>query len=160
MRQPQTNLCHAPRLIGIAGLALLAALAGCQSYRLEGVVVSGQNPGVYVMEKNDPRLDVMGIPEATITLTLDPNAMNPIQAGRTFTGVSGRFSLPVEHGAGLLEYEAMIVARAATHQALRDVFPLPGGGKALLVVLRPGAGGYKPQEDIVKDSMRYTEQMK
>ncbi len=141
-------------------LVAFGVLGGCGSYQLRGTVVDGgaetvglSQPQVLIVSANDPRLDGPGLANATISLTLDPNAMRPINAGSTATDSAGRFAMPVGHNAGFLIYEAYILARRPDYQTAEEILPLPRGNQRLLIVLPRGKDTWQRKTDFVNETM-------
>ncbi|MEM9881827.1 MAG: hypothetical protein AAF800_02780, partial [Planctomycetota bacterium] len=89
---------------GVAALLLaLSGAAGCSPYQLRGVVIEGDEPGVELVNRRDPRLERFGLPGAELELWLDPDRLRPRRVGRAVTDADGRFAMPVDaEGAGLL----------------------------------------------------------
>jgi len=141
-------------------LCIVLLLPACRGYQLRGTVVDGYHPsismttpGIFVVNANDPRLDTPGLPGATVSLMLDPNDLNAKDAGDAATDASGKFALPVGHGAGVLMYDAMIIAQRPDHVTAQTITALPGANKRLLIVLPPGIDNYKPRTDFVDETM-------
>jgi len=141
-------------------LCLVLLLPACGGYQLRGTVVDGyhpsvsmKTPGIFVVNANDPRLDTPGLPGATLSLMLDPNSLNAKDIGDAATGPDGKFAMPVGHGAGVLMYDAMIIAQRPDHITATSITRLPGGNKRLLIVLPPGVDNYKPRTDFVDEIM-------
>ena len=136
-------------------LLAVAALAGCESYRLRGAVVAGEAPGVLVVKPSDVRLREVGLPGATIELVLDPASMSPKPAGAALSDARGRFDVPIkEMGAGLLEYELSILCRLKDHGPVYQTIALPGSDRRLLIVLAPGRDAPRPNEDLISETLR------
>ena len=149
-----------PRL----GLLLLACfglvLTGCGGYALQGRVIEGPQPAVLVVSKNDSRLKQPGIGGASLMLTIDPDSLNAKMLPMDMADDQGWFATPVDvTGAGLLEYDVQVVCRAAGYTAAARTLPLPAGHKRLLIVLPAGADRYKPQGDILQETIDIGKQL-
>jgi len=115
------------------------ATVGCESYALRGAVVEGQMPGVYIVRADDARLEQVGLANAVVEPTLDPDSMRPKQLSNALTDDRGRFELPVtEFGAGILEYELGLLVRHEGFKSVWQKMPMPPGNRRLLVVMAPG----------------------
>jgi hypothetical protein len=129
---------------------LVIGLAGCGTYRLQGVVLEGATPGVEIVSKNDPRLERFGLPEAELELKLDPERLSPETIARGLTDGGGRFDLAVrESGAGFLIMEVELRVRRDEFRSLRHRFELPGRDRRLIVTLTPGRDPLKLEDDHV-----------
>jgi hypothetical protein len=136
-----------------AGLALL--LVGCAGYRLQGRVVPGPEPAVFVLKAGDRQLDQPGLAGAMVEATLDPSSLSPKRVGTAITDSDGDFELPVDAvGAGVLEYELGLLARNQDSTTLWQTLDLPPGSRRLLIVLRPGPPGKAgPPPDILEETL-------
>lgn len=132
-----------------------AFLLGCQSYRLTGAVIEGEAPGVHVVSRSDKRLFQGGVTGARLEFTVDPSSMQPKRLAALATDDTGRFDAPVEDapGAGMLEYELGVLARANGYQSVWEIIPLPSADKALLIVLRPGKDTFRPPTDLMEETL-------
>lgn len=136
------------------GLACLA-LAGCESYAIRGAVVEGAASQVVIVDKSDPRLTSNGLKDARIDVTIDPRAMKPKRQGAFLSGPDGQFEAPIsEGGAGFLDYEAAIVVQRDGFMHAEQTMKLPAGNKRLLIILKPGIDSYKPETDIIRETIR------
>lgn len=147
-------------LIGV--IAMVAAVVGCASYRLEGIVVDGPIPSMSIVDKIDPLRDQIPISEAAVSITIDPRSLGAKQLPMVFTDAKGHFSVPVDEvGAGAFaEYEFEIVVRAPGYGAFADRRMLPFGSKKLIVVMRPGRDrGTTGTSDILQDTLEWKKQM-
>lgn len=136
-------------------LLLVTLLAGgCSSYHLTGTVIEGPQSAVLVVSKNDPRLNQPGVNSASLMFTLDPESLNAKTMPMDISDGGGRFSTPVsETGAGFLEYELLVICRAAGYDTATRKMKLPGGNKRLLIIMSAGADSYKPKRDIVNETI-------
>ncbi len=147
-------------------IASLLTLPACSTYQLQGVVVEGPAPGVYVVDSSDARLNQLGVADAQIMAMLDPDTLRPKPLPTAMTDDHGRFAIPIdEPGAGLLEYSVSIHANAAGYgDAGVDAMSLPGAGKQLLVVLSAGRGqskrrpGQPTNEDLLREAETFKKQ--
>lgn len=147
------------RVVVLSALALV--LGACAPYTLKGRVVRGEASYIAVVDDGDPRLDAEGIPGVQLKLTLDPGKLKRKTAAQEVSGASGELSLPVEEaGAGLLEFDAGLIARKRGYAPAEGFFRLPGGGKRILVVLTPGrddesASGPETGDDLMRQYERF-----
>lgn len=141
-------------------LAIFVGLAGCQGYRLEGKVVSGLTSSVVMVDKNDPRLNEPGLQGVLVDVTIEPNELRPKNIGADVTDGDGFFGLPVrETGAGLLEYDASVVATRKGYKTLFWEFRLPPSNQRMLIIMEEGRGGYKPPKDLLRESIEIGEEI-
>ena len=151
------NPTVATRLTAAALLA--AALTGCGPYTLRGLVVDGPDPGAWVVSPDDPRLESVGVPDASITLVLDPRSLGRKELGRFLSDSEGRIAIPVDVlGAGFLEEDFGLVVRRAGFQTLDETIRLPSGDNRLLVVLKRGPDTYRPPTDPFREARPYLNQ--
>lgn len=153
---------HARRFPLRACLLLMVALLlpACSGYRLEGTVVQGPQPAVLVVNKNDPRLNMPGVSGAAVSVTIDPRSLSAEMLATEIADYNGRFSVDVPHmGAGVLEYEVEILCRAGGFLPSARSMKLPGSGKRLLIVMSPGTDTYKPQHDILGETIEMGRQL-
>jgi hypothetical protein len=130
--------------------------AGCGAYALRGKVIEGAYHGIYVVEANDKRLNGPPVGGATVSATLDPSSLGRKPVGDTLTGEDGGFTLPIgEFGAGTLEYEVGVEARAAGHAGVEKSFRLPGGGSRLLIVMPRGVDRTKKPANPLDDLQKF-----
>lgn len=146
-------------------LVSLLTLPACSTYQLQGVVVEGPTPGVYVVDSNDERLNHLGVADAQISAMLDPNTLRPKSLPTAMTDDHGRFAITIdEPGAGLLEYSVSIYADAVGYSdAGIDVMQLPSSGKRVLVVLSAGRSQSKRRpgqtnEDLLREAETFKKQ--
>lgn len=140
-------------------LLLLWPLTGCGGYQLRGRVIEGATPGVLVVSRDDRRLEGNPVADASVRVTVDPDRMKPRELPSVRTDADGYFTLPIEDfGAGALEYNIMLLARANGFRASQEIFKLPGGGKRVLVILAPGRDTYR-DNDILGETLRLKEQL-
>lgn len=147
-----------PHLIVLLGL--IALCVGCSSYTLRGTIVDGHDPAigisqptVMIVDADDPRLDTGGLASSTVRVTLDPDAMNPADAGTATTDSAGRFAMPIGGGAGFLLYDIRVLARRAGHLTADQIMPLPRGNKRLLIVLPQGEDQWEEPTDFVDETL-------
>ena len=141
--------------IVMASLMLLLCLSGCESYALRGTVVEGAIPQVIVVDKSDPRLVKTGLRDARIDVTIDPRAIRPKRQPPIMSVHDGRFEVPIsESGAGFLEYDAKLVVQHEGFMHIEKTLKLPGNDKRLLIIMKPGQDNYKPETDVVNESIR------
>lgn len=150
----QANGSNLRQVCAIVLLMTCVLATGCSPYRLSGTVIEGAQSAVLVVDKNDKRLELPGINSASLMFTIDPDSLNAKTLPIDISDGGGKFATPVgEPGAGFLEYEVMVLCRAAGYSSASRKLALPGGNKRLLIVLSPGADGYKPKRDIVNETI-------
>ena len=135
----------------------LLLLTGCQPYSLQGRVIEGPRSYIAVVDANDQRLAIPygGVPNAEISLILDPTKMNRIVEQPAYSGLKGIFELPVQAtGAGFLKYDALITITAEEFVPVEKIMPLPGSDKRLLIVLKSGTGKLNRPNDFLEDTMK------
>lgn len=143
-------------------VAAALLLGGCNGggYRLQGVVIEGASPGVFVVDSNDARLTEPGIAGAVVQGTIDPDTLRRKPQGSVQTDTRGRFALPVgEIGAGMLEYKLGVFARAPGHAPAEDIIALPKSSRRLLVVLPRGKDPGRAPEDFMEETIRHSKQL-
>ncbi len=147
----------------LAGV-LVFILAGCSPYRLQGVVVAGDQPGVEVVKKNDPRLDevgagLTGVPGVTLKVLLDPERLAPKPIGEGSTDAQGGFALTIdEPGAGLLLLDIELQAARQGYASVSDRLVLPGGNQRVIVTLKRGEDRPRFEADnVLEDTLRDAE---
>ncbi|MEO1128392.1 MAG: hypothetical protein AAFX05_01645 [Planctomycetota bacterium] len=120
-------------------LCLAGVLTGCESYAVKGRVVQGSSSYIVLVDANDPRLDGPGVPGVALHLMLEPGKLNRESLGRTVSDNDGNLRMPVgTFGAGWLEHNAGLYARAKGFTPAEGYFILPGGSQRVLVVMAPG----------------------
>ncbi|MEM9418237.1 MAG: hypothetical protein AAGA25_04160 [Planctomycetota bacterium] len=146
-------------LVGVAGL--LMCLVGCSPYRLQGVVVAGDMPGVEVVKKNDPRLAEAGpgVAGATLAVLLDPQRLSPEQIGEGHSDAEGGFALPIDaFGAGTLMLDIELRASRPGYASVAERFVLPGGNERVIVTVQRGEDRRSLEsENILRDTLRDAE---
>jgi len=142
------------RLICLFIVALSALQTACSSYALKGKAVVGPKSTAMVVQPDDPRLAGPPVEDATLEFVLDPQSGNRKLLGTTTVGPDGSFNFPVNAtGAGLLEYEIMVIARAPKRSPATATFPLPTRDQRLLVTLTAGRDYAPVNTDPVGESM-------
>ena len=123
----------------IALLATALTGMGCEGYALRGRVVQGEVSYVAVVDRDDPRLEGVGLPGVQLHVQSDPGRLNRKTVARGVSGAAGEIKLPVDlAGAGLLQYDVGVFARRSDYSPASGFFRLPSSRKRVLVVL--GAG--------------------
>ena len=135
-------------------------MVGCGEgvgYQLRGRVVPGPTPAVVVVDADDPRLGGPdGLSGAVLTVTLDPRSLGRKQIGTGVTKPDGTFEIPIEEfGAGFLEHEIAVLARAAGYVSAENAVELPSSRKRVLVILTPGRDRHKSRYTPGDDLRRY-----
>lgn len=135
----------------------VALLSGCQ-YHMQGTVVSGAASSVEVVDSDDSRLAQPGLAGVTVEATLDPSEMKPIPQAPVSSDGTGRFAMPIQAtGAGVLQYQALVVARLSGCKPATQLIALPGPGQRLLITLAPGVDVYRPKENLLRETLRLGE---
>lgn len=144
------------RVFSGLSIALLIPLGGCSSYALRGRVVEGDASMVLVVDESDPRLKGPGVPGATVTLVLDPERLSREPAGGGMADGSGEFSISVgEFGAGVLEFDALVTGEAKGFIPAEGMFPLPGQGERVLIMMQRGLRPGRAGENLLDEIRRY-----
>ena len=152
---------HIPGVIIGALVVALPVMSGCAPYVLRGVVLEGLSPGIAVVDEHDPRLKRGDLIDAVVSVTINPNEINPRSLGDAITDEFGRFELPVpDAGAGFLEYEITVVCCRGQYASVERLLPLPAGDKQLLIVMVPGAPGPPPTKGVVEESLQFERKLK
>lgn len=126
-------------IASLVAVVWLGLLGGCSGYVLSGKVVQGRASDVTVVRQADPRLAGDPVAGAMVRCVLDPNSGGREVVGQTTTDELGRFEMPIDAlGAGTLEYELLVIARAPKKSPAETIIDLPSGSKRLLVTLAPG----------------------
>lgn len=143
--------------VGLAWAGLLLSLGGCEAYALRGKVVSGSASAVSVVSADAPALDAAPLGGASVVVMLEPDTLERRRLPMVQTDERGRFTVPIDEvGAGLLQYEARIVAWRKDHAKADATIRLPGSGKRLLIVLGPGTTrGAGVEPDLIEDTLRF-----
>jgi len=142
------------RLEPLLSLGVVVALTGCSSYALRGKAVVGPKSAAMVVQPDDPRLAGPPVEDAVLEFVLDPASGNRKRLGTTTVRPDGSFSFPVDAaGAGFLEYEVMIIARAPKRSPATATFALPARDRRVLVTLTAGHDYAPVNTDPVGESM-------
>jgi hypothetical protein len=139
-------------------LLLLAALAGCAPYTLQGKVIEGDITFIAIVDADDPRLEGPGLANAEVRLQTDPQRINREVVGTTISSGDGTFSIPFsEIGAGVLLYDVGLQVRRGGYQRAEQMFRLPPSDRRVLVILCPGAdrGGWGDEDDPLQTYERF-----
>ncbi|WP_221435502.1 hypothetical protein [Algisphaera agarilytica] len=146
-------------MLFVAGL--LVVLVGCSPYRLQGVVVAGEMPGVEVVNQNDPRLAGTGggVAGASLVVLLDPERLSPKRVGEGHTDADGRFALPIDtFGAGALMLDIELRASRPGYLSVSERMQLPGGNQRVIITVLRGDDPQKfESDDILRDTLREAE---
>lgn len=130
-----------------AALLLLTALGACaSSHTVEGKVITGSQAKFESVSADDPRLGQPGVPGAQLEFIIDPKtSLRPRVIGPLVSDEHGRFEVKLdEFGAGFLEYEMGVMARATGHRDNYEVLPVPSARRKLLIILAPGTPARQP----------------
>jgi hypothetical protein len=145
----------ARNLAAACAMSLIAAVGGCKSHQLRGVVVEGEHPRVELVDPGDARLDIAVVPEARVSLTLDPTSLNPQPLAELISDPNGAFVTDISAiGAGVLQYDLGVLCQAEGFKTLYQTMPMPKRGRVLLVVLAPGHDRHRPPGDFLRETER------
>jgi len=135
---------------------VLGGVAGCSPYRLQGIVIEGDRPGIEVVGQDDPRLEYFGLPGAEVSVTLDPEKLSSKAIGRATSDGDGRFAVPIsESGAGFLIYDVEVGVSREGFVGVREFLELPGANRRLVVTVKAGQDrGKKSRETYLEETMR------
>lgn len=126
------------RALLLFGAALLTALlAGCHTPRLEGVVIPGPLGVVAVIDRDDTRLDQVGIPDAHVRVSLTGNGRTLVD---TRTDEDGRFSVPTS-GDQMARGTVRVSVEAEGYARVDKTVPLRSFYRSLYITMvqMPGA---------------------
>lgn len=140
----------------LVGLCML--LGACQPYTLRGRVVQGDISYIAIVSRDDPRLSGTGIAGVQLDVTIDPGRLNRTRLHGTISGANGEVSIAIKKpGAGLLKYEASLLARRQGFLSAESVFDLPKKARRVLIVLSPGTDpfGAEPNRSIEDDLKQF-----
>ncbi len=136
---------------------LLWLAAGCSPYVLQGVVVRTDASAVNAT-RWDGHPDTL--PGATMSgvnveVVFEPRTTRPRKLGMVLTDDQGRFVMPIdESGAGFMEYEVMVVARAPGYRPSWRIMRLPARGEYLVIQMAPGRDEGGPPVDMLEETLR------
>lgn len=146
-------------LCAFGAAATLACLCGgCGAYELQGAVVLGDISYIALVDESDPRLTGDGVAGVQVMLETDPSSLNREVVGTAVSGPDGSFTIPVDEiGAGFLEYEVAVRARAPGYLSTEQWFRLPPSRKRVLVSLAPGQDppDRSGREDLMEQYRRF-----
>ncbi len=147
------------RWAGVGVLVGGLCLAGCSPYQLQGIVIQGTVPGIEIVDQDDARLDYFGVPEAAISVVLDPQRLQPEPIARGQSNKHGQFALPIEQqGAGFLILDVEVRVSKPAFRSVRQRFDLPARGQRLIVTLPRGEDRPSPDGgNILQDTLREAE---
>jgi len=133
----------AMKLMAAAGVFVVfaAGAPGCADagYQLRGRVVQGETSFVSVVDADDPRLEGMPVPNASLHLQMDPGNIKRETIARAVSGADGSFAIDVDRfGAGWVEYDVGLFVRKSGFDPAMAPFRLPPESRRVLVVLSPG----------------------
>lgn len=123
-------------LLSVVALATVV-LPGCQTPRLEGVVIPGPLGVVAVIDGDDTRLDQVGIPDAHVRVSLTGNGRTLVD---TTTDEDGRFSVPTS-GNQMARGTVRVVVEVDGYARVDKTVPLRSFGRSLYITMVqvPGA---------------------
>ena len=118
-------------------------LVGCGGYVLEGRAVRGEYSSAELVDPDDPRLDVAGMPGVALELIRDPDSLGRRVATRTKSKGDGVIRLSIsDFGAGFLdeEWDIRVLKDGSEYAIARIRLPFDSASQKLLVTIRPGDG--------------------
>ncbi|MEQ9095973.1 MAG: carboxypeptidase-like regulatory domain-containing protein [Phycisphaerales bacterium] len=120
------------RVLLLSLLALTAiVLPGCQTPRLEGVVIPGPLGVVAVIDRDDTRLDQVGIPDAHVRVSLTGNGRTLVD---TTTDEEGRFSVPTS-GDQMARGTVRVIVEADGYARIDKTVPLRSFYRSLYITM-------------------------
>ncbi|MEQ8317898.1 MAG: carboxypeptidase-like regulatory domain-containing protein [Phycisphaerales bacterium] len=132
------------RAILLSALAIAAVLLpGCQTPRLEGVVVPGRLGVVAVIDDDDARLDQVGIPDARVRVRLTGNGRMLVD---TTTDEEGRFSVPTS-GEQMARGTVRVIVEADGYARIDRQVPLRSFYRSLYITMVEHAGASRADDD-------------
>lgn len=138
---------------------LVLLLAGCESYQLRGKVLPGFASSVHVVDQNSPDLEREGLAGVRVEAIIDPDRLDRTRIAPVMTAADGSFAIPVDSpGAGVLEYDVLVVAQFKGHKPAEAIFRLPAGSKRLVIEMTEGSDHYQSKYfDYLGDTKRLGE---
>ena len=133
---PRVNTARS-QLLGLLLLAALLSalgLGGCAPVSVRGTVISGEISLIAVVDKNDPRLEQPGIPDAKVVVRQTGRAGAVVERSSNTDGV---FSVPLEGTGALSSPMGMVVSADGYLRANEETMPTPTKDQRLLVLLKP-----------------------
>ncbi len=125
------------RVTLVCVLALMAfLLPACSTPRLEGVVIPGPIGVVAVIDRDDTRLDQVGIPDAHVRVTLTGNGRSLVD---TRTDEDGRFSVPTK-GNQMARGTVRVIVEAEGYSRVDKTVPLRSFYRSLYITMIQGPG--------------------
>lgn len=129
-------------LLSVVALATVL-LPGCQTPRLEGVVVPGHLGVVAVIDSDDARLDQVGIPDARVRVRLTGNGRMLVD---TTTDEEGRFSVPTS-GEQMARGTVRVIVEADGYARIDRQVPLRSFYRSLYITMVERAGASHAEGD-------------
>lgn len=129
-------------LLGALSLCL-TLLAACSTPRLEGVVIPGPIGVVAVIDRDDTRLDQVGIPGAHVRVALTGNGRTLVD---THTDEDGRFSVPTS-GDQMARGTVRVIVEADGYSRIDKTVPLRSFYRSLYITMVQGPGQARRQHD-------------
>lgn len=132
------------RVLFLSVVALAAViLPGCQTPRLEGVVIPGPLGVVAVIDRDDTRLDQVGIPDARVRVSLTGNGRMLVN---TTTDEEGRFSVPTS-GEQMARGTVRVIVEAEGYARIDKTVPLRSFGRSLYITMVQRSGSARSEDD-------------
>ncbi|MEQ8843401.1 MAG: carboxypeptidase-like regulatory domain-containing protein [Phycisphaerales bacterium] len=123
-------------LLGVL-MACAFVLTACNKPRLEGVVIPGPIGVVAVIDRDDTRLDQVGIPEARVRVSLTGNGRTLVD---TVTDEEGRFSVPTT-GSNMARGTVRVIVEADGFARVDRTVPLRSFYRSLYITMVEMPGG-------------------
>ncbi len=144
--------------IALALTSVMLSACTTTSSSLRGVVVEGRSPGVYLVSADDPRLKRYPVEDALVEVVVNPKDIRPERFESPPTLPDGEFSIdPTVFGAGFLQYDLGIFARARGYGDVWGEPQWPGSNQRILIIMAPGRPGAlrRPGSSEVDEMMKY-----
>lgn len=129
------NIFTRMTLLGVLALAIML-LPACSTPRLEGVVIPGPIGVVAVIDRDDTRLDQVGIPFAHVRVSLTGNGRTLVD---TETDEDGRFSIPTS-GSQMARGTVRVIVEAEGYSRVDKTVPLRSFYRSLYITMIQGPG--------------------
>lgn len=122
-------------LLGVL-VACATMLTACAKPRLEGLVIPGPIGVVAVIDRDDTRLDQVGIPDAHVRVSLTGNGRTLVD---TRTDEEGRFSVPTS-GSKMARGTVRVIVEANGFARVDKTVPLRSFYRSLYITMVEGPG--------------------
>lgn len=141
-------------------MVAVLGLGGCGAHQVRALVIEGSEPEVLVLSASDARFNRPGVAGISVELTVDPASMSPKTVGAALSDSQGQVQVAVDQlGAGFLEYELGVMARATGYRTLWQTVKMPSSNKRLLIVMTPGKDRFQPNQDVLHETYRMGQEL-